>query len=70
MNYSCKQLASSDVAQLKELLKVFGEAFEDLNAYQGAVPNDSYLKSLLSKQHFIVLVALSESNEVVGGLAA
>src|SRR5215510_15871251 len=41
----------------------------DLNAYQSAVPRDEYLRSLLAKQNFIVLVALAD-DRVVGGLAA
>jgi hypothetical protein len=65
---SLKQLSSSDVALLKELLKVFGEAFEEMETYQSAIPSDAYLGLLLSKPHFIVLVAMDD-NEVVGGLA-
>jgi aminoglycoside 3-N-acetyltransferase I len=63
------QLTSSDVPVLKNLLRVFGEAFGDAMAYQGAVPGDEYLKSLLAKSHFIVVIA-RQSDEVVGGLAA
>jgi ribosomal protein S18 acetylase RimI-like enzyme len=62
-------LGPSDTGLLKELLIVFGRAFDDLAAYQSAVPNDAYLSALLAKQHFIVLVALHEGN-VAGGLAA
>jgi aminoglycoside 3-N-acetyltransferase I len=51
------------------LLKVFGEAFYDTDAYAGAVPSDAYLQSLLAKPHFIVLAA-THDNEVIGGLAA
>jgi aminoglycoside 3-N-acetyltransferase I len=69
MDYSYKQLSASDVKLLKELLKVFGEAFEETSTYQDALPSNAYLESLLSKPHFIVLVALHD-NEVVGGLAA
>ena len=69
MNYSYKLLSSADVAWLKALNKVFGEAFGEPDTYQGAAPNDSYLKTLLGKQHFIALVALSGA-EVVGGLTA
>lgn len=70
MNYSYKQLATSDVHLLKELLKVFGEAFGDVSTYQDAVPDDAYLTSLLGKDHFIVMIAQSATGEVVGGLAA
>ncbi len=69
MSYTYKHLAGSDVELLKQLLAVFGEAFNEIDTYQSAVPGDAYLNALLSKPHFIVMVALSE-NEIVGGLAA
>jgi|SRR5215831_8303953 len=69
MTYSYKQLCDEDVPALKELLRVYGEAFEDMDAYQRAIPGDEYLRSLLMKQDFIVLVALAHDT-VVGGLAA
>lgn len=69
MPYSYKQLVPSNTAELKELLRVFGDAFEDHENYQSAVPGDEYLKSLLGKPHIIFLVAQNE-NEVVGGLVA
>jgi aminoglycoside 3-N-acetyltransferase I len=69
MDYEYKQLSGSDIVLIKKLLRVFGEAFEDLPTYQNAIPSEAYLRSLLSKPHFFVLVAIS-GNEVVGGLAA
>jgi len=69
MSYTYTQLAGSDVEILKRLLEVFGEAFNEIDTYQAAVPDDAYLGALLSKPHFIVIVALSD-NKVVGGLAA
>lgn len=69
MPYTYKQLAASDLGLLKDLLKVFGEAFDDVSTYQDAVPSDDYLKSLLSKPHFIALVAM-DAEQVVGGIAA
>ena len=69
MNYTYKQLVSSDVTLLKELLLVFGKAFEDLPTYQDAVPTDDYLQTFLAKPHVIALVAVSD-NKVVGGLVA
>src|SRR5512140_2545387 len=70
MTYSYRQLSDSDVPLLMELLKVFGDAFEEPEAYQGAVPRPEYLKALLGRRHFIVVVALDESGKVIGGLAA
>ena len=64
-----RQLSGSDVVLLKQLLKVFGEAFEDVATYQNAVPADDYLRSLLQRPHFIALVAM-DGEEVIGGLAA
>jgi len=69
MDYTFAQLTPADVVPLKELLRVFGEAFEDVETYQGAVPSDDYLQSLLATPHFIVVVARS-GDEVIGGLAA
>jgi aminoglycoside 3-N-acetyltransferase I len=57
------------VPDFKDLLKVFGRAFEELATYQGNVPSDAYLKSLLAKDYFIALAAFDGEN-VVGGLAA
>ncbi len=69
MDVSYKLLSVSDASVLKGLLEVFGEAFEEPQTYQGAVPSDAYLESLLGKSHFIALVAL-EGHRVIGGLAA
>lgn len=69
MTYTYRCLSSADVDVLKDLMRVFGEAFNERVTYQGAVPSDDYLCRLLSRPHFIVLVALNDA-EVVGGLAA
>ncbi len=68
-SYSYRQLASGDISLLKDLLRVFGEAFGEAETYEGSVPSDDYLTRLLSKQHFIAVVAM-RGEEVVGGLAA
>lgn len=67
--YIFRQLTRADVPLLKELLRVFGEAFGERVTYQDCVPSDDYLGRLLGKPHFISIVAMSGS-EVVGGLAA
>ena len=68
-DYAYRQLTCTDVPFLKDLLRVFGEAFDEVDTYQQSVPTDDYLTQLLSKQHFIAVVAM-KSEEVVGGLAA
>jgi aminoglycoside 3-N-acetyltransferase I len=68
-DYAYRQLTCADVLLLKDLLRVFGEAFDEVDTYQRSVPSDGYLTRLLSKQHFIAVVAM-KGEEVVGGLAA
>jgi aminoglycoside 3-N-acetyltransferase I len=69
MKYTYKTLTSTDASLFKTLLRVFGEAFEELDTYQSAVPGEAYLRDLLGQQHFIALVAL-DGDTVVGGLVA
>ena len=64
-----EQLERADVIRLKQLLAVFGEAFEDRATYQDAVPPDGYLESFLADERCITVVAM-EGGEVVGGLVA
>lgn len=59
----------ADIHQLKELLAVFAEGFEDHDSYQSAIPSDEYLNKLLACEDFIPLVAVADG-KVVGGLAA
>src|SRR5262249_28354328 len=67
--YTYRQLTTTDVALLKNLLRVFGAAFGEMDTYPRSVPSDGYLTQLLKKEHFITVVAM-KGNEVVGGLAA
>ncbi len=69
MEYTYKQLSGSDAPLFRELIKVLGEAFEDIDTYQASVPSDNYLQSFLEKPHCMVLVAMKGA-EVVGGLVA
>ena len=69
MQYTYRHLSKPDVALFKELLSVFGEAFGESDTQQKRALGESYLQSLLAKQHFIAVAALCESI-VVGGLAA
>jgi aminoglycoside 3-N-acetyltransferase I len=69
MAYSFQQLRASDLAVMRALLRVFGEAFGEPDTYGAHVPDDAYLGGLLGKPHFIALAALA-GEEVVGGLCA
>ncbi|HEY7245268.1 MAG TPA: GNAT family N-acetyltransferase [Xanthobacteraceae bacterium] len=67
--YAYRRLTCADVPLLKDLLRVLGEAFGEIDTYQGCVPSDDYLRRLLSKQDFIAVAAMT-GEDVIGGLAA
>ena|SRR5665213_764607 len=67
--YTYRQLGGGDVAKMKELNRVFGEAFNDAESYQSALPSDEYLQKFLAKEEAIVLVA-EAADVIVGGLVA
>src|SRR5438477_10412465 len=69
MPFSKYQLTSNDVALMKAMLTMFGEAFNERETYTNAIPRAGYLQRLLDSRHFIALAALKDST-VVGGLAA
>jgi aminoglycoside 3-N-acetyltransferase I len=64
-----RHLARSDVALLREVNAMFGEAFSEPETYGGDPPDDAYLEGLLAKEHVVALAALA-GDEVVGGLVA
>ena len=67
--FTTRILGPDDVGQMRDLLGVFGEAFEDADTYCAAQPSQAYLKGLLASDSFIAIVAL-DGSAVVGGLAA
>ena len=69
VRYFYRRLTDADASLLRDLLRVFGEAFDQVGIYQRSVPSDDYLTRLLINRHFIVVVAMN-GREVVGGLAA
>jgi aminoglycoside 3-N-acetyltransferase I len=64
-----RTLTSPDVSQLRAMLDLFGEAFEDRETYGACQPDDAYLASLLARDTFIA-VAAHDGDRIVGGLAA
>ncbi len=67
--FATLELGPDDLGRMRELLGVFGDAFEDVETYCGAQPRSSYLRRLLASDSFIALAAL-DGGVVVGGLAA
>jgi aminoglycoside 3-N-acetyltransferase I len=70
MSFTTRQLGAADLAGMKALLRLFGDAFEDPDSYQRAVPSDAYLLSLLRDSTFFAVVALDQDGTTIGGLAA
>ena len=64
-----RRLTRSDVTLMRQLNAVFAEAFNEVETYTLAPPDDAYLRDVLSKDHVVVLAALKGA-EVVGGLVA
>ncbi len=67
--FTIRRLVSGDVDLVREMLAVFGQAFEDDHTYTKAPPDRQYLDKLLGSETVTVLVAL-QGADVVGGLVA
>lgn len=68
-SFTVRRLRAADVAPMRNMLAMFGAAFDDEAAYCGAPPRDDYLRDLLDRADFVALAALGD-DEVIGGLAA
>ena len=67
--YSLIRLTSGHLGEFKGLLRMFGEAFQDVPAYTASMPSDDYLRTLLDKPTFVATAAM-HGDEAVGGIAA
>ena len=61
-------LGSRDVGLLRDMLALFGAAFDDPETYVRKPPTDGYLGELLASPTFVAIAALADER-VVGGLA-
>jgi aminoglycoside 3-N-acetyltransferase I len=66
---SIRQLTRDDLLLMKEMLAMFGEAFNEVDTYGKRPPGAHYLQRLLDSDDFIALAAVKDS-AVVGGIAA
>ena len=57
-------LGPGDVSLMRELLKMFGKVFNDMNTYTANLPSESYLRRLLDGDSFIALAALMNGKPV------
>ncbi|MDJ1183798.1 AAC(3)-I family aminoglycoside N-acetyltransferase [Roseofilum casamattae] len=62
-------LCADDIELMRALLRVFGRAFEQEEVYSSTPPTTAYLRKLLNRDYFIVLVALRQG-QVIAGLTA
>ena len=64
-----RRLTSDDVPHMRNMLSMFGQAFDDFPTYTEDQPSTRYLADLLSSNTVIALAAF-EGDRVIGGLAA
>ena len=50
-----RPLGSSDIGLMRDLLRMFGRAFDDMPTYTAAQPDDAYLAHLLGSDTFIAV---------------
>lgn len=55
---------------MRNMLTMFGQAFEEVPTYCDRQPSEAYLEGLLARDSFIALATITEDGNVVGGLAA
>lgn len=66
--YRIDELGADDILSLRDMLALFGEAFEDRATYVERQPDDEYNHRLLTDSNFVAIVARSGSH-ITGGLA-
>src|SRR3546814_20755760 len=66
---SVRLLGRDDVAPMRSMLAMFGEAFDEGRAYSDRPPGAAWLQRLLGSDAFIAIAAMKDA-EMVGGIAA
>jgi aminoglycoside 3-N-acetyltransferase I len=69
MDSTIQRIMPEDIALMEGLLATFGEAFDEVETYNGNRPSADYLRQLLKSGYFIAIAAL-KAGKVVGGLTA
>lgn len=69
MSAAVRRLRPDDLADFREMNRLFGKAFDDPDSYAGQPPSDSYARTLLADPRFVALVA-EHDRQIVGALAA
>ena len=69
MPFTIRRLVPGDAGLIRELMALFGQAFDEVQTYVDAQPDREYHEKLLGSKTVTVLVALQDAT-VVGGLVA
>lgn len=67
MDYRIQKLGVSDIKYFQQLIILFANVFEEKELSISDLPEEAYLKRMLEKQDFHVLVALGD-DRVIGGV--
>ena len=62
-------LGPSDVTNMRRLIAIFSDAFDDPDSYLDRPPSDGYIKEFLERSDAFSIVA-EVANSIVGGLVA
>jgi aminoglycoside 3-N-acetyltransferase I len=68
MSVQVRALGAADIAPMRAMLALFGEAFEDVPTYTAHPPDEAYLQRLLASDTFVAVAAF-DGPKVIGGLA-
>jgi ribosomal protein S18 acetylase RimI-like enzyme len=66
--FQIRQLQAGDAGLLREMLTMFGDAFDDAETYTQKMPDAAYHEGLLASGAFFAIAAL-KNERVVGGVA-
>lgn len=67
--YTVETLGAADVPRLRQMLAVFGDAFDERETYLAKQPDDAYLQRLLADPNFVAIAAVA-GGVAIGALAA
>jgi len=67
--FDVRVIGPAEVASLRDMLGMFGRAFNELGTYTQQQPDDAYLERMLASDTFVAVSAFV-GDTVVGGLAA
>lgn len=70
MPFQTRRLTGHDLSQMRDLLAMFGAAFQDPQSYGSQPPSDAYLRAFLGSAEVITLATFDDTGAVAGALVA